>query len=191
MTALPDWIVSHPEGLTAADYEALPEEISRRIEIIDGAVVVNAAPRRAHQLVARHLANVLEDAVDLQIAVATDVDLRLRDVPLLNRRPDIVLHDAALPDDAVLRPEHCVLVIEVMSPGSITADQNDKPAEYATAGIEHFWRLEDVDDTKKTLTVFRYRLDPTTHAYVPAGIDTGTLAVLEPISVVVELADLY
>jgi Uma2 family endonuclease len=36
--------------------------------------------------------------------------------------------------DAVLRPEHCLLVVEVMSPGSVTADQTDKPAEYAAAG---------------------------------------------------------
>jgi hypothetical protein len=31
VTALPGWMVSRPEGLTAADYDALPEEISRRI----------------------------------------------------------------------------------------------------------------------------------------------------------------
>jgi hypothetical protein len=61
----------------------------------------------------------------------------------------------------------------------------------ATAGIEHFWRVEDVDDSKRTMTVFRYRLDPTTHAYVPTGIDTGTLAVLDPVRVVVDLAELY
>jgi Uma2 family endonuclease len=190
MTALPDWMVSHPEGLTVADYDALPEEISRRIEIIDGAIVVNAAPRRAHQVIARRLANVLEAVASRQLAVATDVDLRLRDVPLLNRRPDVVLYDAALPDDAVLRPEHCLLVVEVMSPGSITADQADKPAEYAKAGIEHFWRIENVDDAERGLTVFRYRLDPTTRVYASAGIDSGTMAVSDPIALTVVLADL-
>jgi D-3-phosphoglycerate dehydrogenase len=41
---------------------------------------------------------------------------------LLNRRPDAVIYDASLPDDAVLRPQHCTLVVEVMSPGSVTAD---------------------------------------------------------------------
>jgi hypothetical protein len=30
---------------------------------------------------------------------------------------------------------------------------------------------------QKDRTVFRYRLDPTTRAYVTAGIDTGTLTV--------------
>jgi hypothetical protein len=63
----------------------------------------------------------------------TDVDLRLRDIRLLNRRPDAVIYDAALPDDEVLRPQYCTLVVEVMSPGSVTAGQTDKPAEYAAA----------------------------------------------------------
>ena len=184
---LPDWMTSHPEGLTAADYEALPEEFCRRIEIVDGAIVLTPAPRRPHQRIGRHLANALEEVADKRYAVDIDVDLRLRDVPLLNRRPDIVVYDAALPDDVVLRPEHCVLVVEVMSPGSVTADQIDKPAEYAAAGIEHFWRVENVDAVP---TVFRYQLDPTTRSYALAGIDTGVLAAHEPVSLTIDLADL-
>ena len=97
-------------------------------------------------------------------SLTTGVDLRLRDIPLLNRRPDVVVYDASLPDDALLRPEHCALVVEVMSPGSVTADQTDKPAEYATARIPHYWRIEP-DATAKVLSVFCYRLDATTSAY--------------------------
>jgi Uma2 family endonuclease len=89
--------------------------------------------------------------------VATSIDLRLRDVPLLNRRPDVVVYDASVPDDDALRPEHCLLVVEVMSPGSVTTDQHDKPAEYAAAGITHFWREEHGGTGRQTLTVFRYR----------------------------------
>jgi Uma2 family endonuclease len=117
-----------PDGLGAADYEALPEDICRRIEIVDGAIIVSAVPRRQHQNICRRLANILEAACGPGLTVSTDVDLRLRDVPLLNRRPDVVLYDAALPDEAVLRPGHCTLVVEVMSPGSVTTDQTDKPA---------------------------------------------------------------
>jgi Uma2 family endonuclease len=190
MTALPDWMVSHPEGLTVADYDALPEEISRRVEIVDGAIVVNAAPRRAHQDIVYNLTSALKAVVSERLAVAIDVDLRLRDVPLLNRRPDIVVYDASLPDDAALRPEHCLLVVEVMSPGSVTADQIDKPAEYAAAGIEHFWRVENMDNAERGLTVFRYRRDPTTRIYVSAGIDTGTMTVTDPVKLTVVLADL-
>ena len=87
MTALPDWM-DLPDGMSAEDYNALPEEICRRIEIVDGAIIVNAAPRRLHQDICRRLADALEAASGPALAVSTGVDLRLRDVPLLNRRPD-------------------------------------------------------------------------------------------------------
>ncbi|MGH3861131.1 Uma2 family endonuclease [Actinokineospora sp.] len=190
MTALPDWMVLRPEGLSAADYEALPEEVCRRIEVIDGAIVVNAAPRRPHQRAARRLANVLEEVCGMRFAVDTDIDLRLRDVPLLNRRPDIVVYDRALPDDAVLRPQHCLLVVEIMSPGSVTTDQTDKPAEYAASAIPYFWRVESAETDEQKLTVFRYRLDPTTRTYAVAGVDTGALVVTDPFDLSVDLADL-
>jgi len=188
MTALPDWM-DLPNGLSAEDYEALPEDICRRIEIVDGAIIVNAAPRRLHQDIARRLANVLEAACRPMSAVSTDVDLRLRDIPLLNRRPDVVVYDASLSDDAVLRPQHCVLVAEVMSPGSVTTDQTDKPAEYAAAGIAHFWRVEH-DLSETTLAVFCYRLDPTTGTYASAGVHSGKMTVTDPVSVAIDLPTL-
>ncbi len=188
MTALPDWM-DLPNGLGAAEYEALPEEICRRIEIVDGAIIVSAAPRRLHQDICRRLANVLEAACGPALAVSTDVDLRLRDIPLLNRLPDAVVYDASLPDDAVLRPEHCVLVVEVMSPGSVTTDQTDKPAEYAAAGIMSYWRLEH-DASESILSVFCYRLDPTTRTYASAGVYSGKMTVTDPVSVTIDLTTL-
>jgi Uma2 family endonuclease len=189
MTALPDWMVLRPEGLSAADYEALPEEVCRRIEVIDGAIVANAARHRTHQRVVRLLTQILADACGERYAVDFDVDLRLRDVPLLNRRPDIAIYDRTLPDDAVLRAHHCLLVVEVMSPGSVTTDQTDKPAEYAAAGIPHFWRVERTDDSQD-LVIFRYRLDPTTKTYASAGVDTGKVIVTDPVATAFDLADL-
>jgi Uma2 family endonuclease len=188
MTALPGWMELSAEGFSAADYEALPEDVCRRIEVVDGAIVVNPAPRRLHQIIARRLANLLEQSCGAGFAVATDVDLRLRDVPLLNRRPDIVIFDASVPDDAVLRPGHCLLVAEVMSPGSVTADQIDKPAEYAAARIEHYWRIEQ--DAEEALTVFRYRLDPATVSYAPASAHSGTMSVSDPFPVTIDLDQL-
>jgi Uma2 family endonuclease len=189
MTALPEWMTSSADGLTPADYEALPEEVCRQIEVVDGAVVVSPSPRRAHQRVAQQLLYAIDEACPIRYIAVGDVDLRLRDLPLLNRRPDIVVYDATLPDEEVLRPQHCLLVVEVMSPGSITTDQQDKPSEYAAAGIEHFWRVENYADSAK-LTVFRYRLDPTTRTYASAGADTGLLDVNEPFSLTVTLAEL-
>jgi Uma2 family endonuclease len=168
MTALPDWM-DLPDGLGVQEYEALPEDVCRRIEIVDGAIIVNGGPRRQHQDLCRRLANALEAACGSALAITADVDLRLRDIPLLNRRPDVVVYKSSLPDDAVLRPEHYVLLAEVMSPGSVTADQTDKPAEYAQARIPHYWRVE-LDPADGTLPVFCYRLDPTTGSYASAGV---------------------
>lgn len=188
VTALPGWM-DLPDGLGAADYEALPEDICRRIEVVDGAIIVNAAPRRLHHDICRRLANALEAACGAAFAVSIDVDLRLRDIPLLNRRPDVVIYDVALPDEEVLRPQHCLLVVEVMSPGSVTADQTDKPAEYATSRIPHYWRVEH-DPAEKILSIFCYRLDPTTGTYTSAGVHTGKMTVTEPVAVTVDLTTL-
>ena len=55
VTALPDWM-DLADGLTAEHYDALPEDICRSIEIVDGAIVVDPAPRRLHQDICRRLA---------------------------------------------------------------------------------------------------------------------------------------
>jgi Uma2 family endonuclease len=184
MTALPDWMVRSGEGLTVADYEALPEDVSRQIEILDGTVKVSPSPSREHQRVARRLANALEGSITDEFAVETDVDLRLRDVPLLLRRPDVVVFDASLPNTEALRPDHCLLVVEVMSPGSVTADRLDKPTEYAASGIGHFWRIE-IDESP--LSVFRYQLDPPTRTYRLVGADKGKLVISDPVELELDL----
>ncbi|OXM69244.1 MULTISPECIES: Uma2 family endonuclease [Amycolatopsis] len=190
MTALPEWMVLPPDGLTAADYEALPEEVCRSLEIVDGAIVVNPAPRRVHQRIIRNLSYLLAEASGPGYEADFDVDLRLRDVPLLNRRPDLVVYDSSLDEDAVLRPEHCLLVVEVMSPGSMTADRIDKPGEYADARIPHFWRVENPNDDPRLIQLFRYRLDPTTRVYASAGVDTGKVSLHDPFPVTLDLAAL-
>lgn len=86
--------------MSAGEYEALPEGICRRIGIADGAIVVDAAPRRLHQDICRRLANALETASGPAVAVSADVDLRPGDMPLPSRRADAVLHDASLPGGA-------------------------------------------------------------------------------------------
>jgi hypothetical protein len=77
-----------------------------------------------------------------------------------------------------------------MSPGSAIADQIDKPSEYAAAGIPHLWRMENADDEDRPLTVFRYRLDPTTRTYVGTGADTGKVVITEPFRLAIDLAGL-
>ncbi|MFD0277431.1 hypothetical protein ACFVHB_26465 [Kitasatospora sp. NPDC127111] len=82
------------------------------------APVTRAAGRR-HRL-ARPLANALDPAGGAQCNADTDFDVRRRDVPLNDGRPDVVVHRADSSDIAPTGPEHVVLVVEVVPPGSET-----------------------------------------------------------------------
>lgn len=46
----------------------------------------------------------------------TDFDVRLQDVPLTNRRPDVVVYRAKTIDVTPTRPEHVLLVAESVYP---------------------------------------------------------------------------
>ncbi len=174
MTALPgeDWLFSikpQPARITVEMYQRLPEEISRAIEIVDGYVAFCEAPSPQHQLAARRLANLIERAARAAVkqsgdclTVNIDVDLRLRDIPLLNRRPDVVLY-RCLDDGERLRSDHAQLVVEIVSPTSETTDEVDKLGEYARAGIPHYWIVR-LDATGVSV-IERYRLDRATSQY--------------------------
>jgi Uma2 family endonuclease len=182
MTALPVWMT---EQLTAEAYEALPDEVCRSIEVVDGAIVVSPSPTWQHQNIGRRLANALEHACPPGLIVSTDVDLRLADVPLLNRRPDVVVFRAELPDE-VLRPASVVLVAEVTSPYSVTTDRITKHAEYAAAGIAWYWR---VDPASGTLSVYRHNRG--LGAYQLADELSGEATLAEPFPIDLDVASLF
>jgi Uma2 family endonuclease len=180
MTALPEdsWLLGirpQPAHVTAEEYEALPEEIARAIEIVDGYIVYCEAPTPDHQTAGRRLANVLERHARAAmerghgcITVNNDVDLRLRDVPLLNRRPDVILYTCLDRERGErLRAEHTLLVVEIVSPGSETQDTTDKLGEYAKAGIPHYWIVR-LDSTGVS-AIERYRLDHAGMLYKHTG----------------------
>ena len=67
--------------------------------------------------------------------VETDIDVRIADVPLNFRRPDITVY-RCIPDEARLYSPDVVLVVEIVSPeSSLKTDTVDKKAVYADAGI--------------------------------------------------------
>jgi Uma2 family endonuclease len=163
-----------PLGITSEEYEAMDEELCRRIEIVDGRVAFITNPSYQHQIIAWNLRGALRDKLPYGHAVATHLDVRLRDIPLLVRQPDVVVfRKDGWNGTSPLRAENVVLVAEVVSPGSVTVDRIDKPAEYASAGIPYFWRLEQGFD----LTLFAYELAANGDAYPhPASFDLKYVA---------------
>ncbi|MFD0691155.1 Uma2 family endonuclease [Actinomadura fibrosa] len=201
MAALPDdhWLLGvRPQPVTAEEYDALPEEICRMIEVVDGQVVFCAAPTREHQRAVRRLAELLERHARSAaqhghgwFEVDFDLDLRLQDVPLVNRRPDVALYRCPERGQR-LRADQAFLVVEVVSPGSETSDTADKLAEYARAAIPSYWIVR-LDGTGVS-QVERYQLDRAARLYKHVNTlmreEGGLPEVGSPIPIVIDWAEL-
>ena len=81
MTALEsEWLSPPPGGWTLADVQALPE--NSRVEVIDGALIVNPSPLPIHQRIVRRLAARLEPQLPPSWQLETGVDVMLSEDPL-------------------------------------------------------------------------------------------------------------
>ena len=60
MSVVPD--MGLPNTMSEVEYDALPEGVARRIEVVHGYVLVCESPTPQHQQVARQLANAFEAA---------------------------------------------------------------------------------------------------------------------------------
>lgn len=173
------------EQITAEQYESWSEEQCAGIEIVDGMVVVSPSASKRHSRLARILANALDTAAGQDWNADRGFDVRLQDVPLTNRRPDVVVYRADTIDIAPTRPEHVLLVVEVVSPGSETTDRIVKVDQYARAGIAFYWRIEQA--ATGIPLVYTYVLDPATSTYRDGEVFTGALKVSAPFPVELDL----
>ncbi|SEN56137.1 Putative restriction endonuclease [Actinacidiphila rubida] len=115
----PAWMHEH---VTAEQYDSWSEEQCAGIEIVDGMVVVSPSASKRRNRLARILANALDSAAGREWNADTDFDVRLQDVPLSNRRPDVVVHRADAIDVTPTRPEHVLLVVEAAAPFPVEVD---------------------------------------------------------------------
>ncbi|WP_432067605.1 Uma2 family endonuclease [Streptomyces sp. C10-9-1] len=174
--------------ISAEQYDSWSEEQCAGIEIVDGMVVVSPSASKRHNRLARLLANALDTAAGPDWNADTDFDVRLQDVPLTNRRPDVTVYRAETIDITPTRPEHVLLVVEVVSPGSETTDRIVKVDQYAKAGIPFYWRIEQA--ATGVPIVYTYILDPATRAYRDGEVFTGTVKATAPFPVTVDLGAL-
>ncbi|SCF89126.1 Uma2 family endonuclease [Streptomyces sp. Cmuel-A718b] len=182
---VPAWM--HTQ-IRAEQYDSWSEEQCAGIEIVDGMTVVSPRVSKHHSRLARILANALDAAAGPDWNADTDFDVRLQDVPLTNRRPDVIVYRAETIDLTPTRPEHVLLVVEVVSPGSETTDRIVKVDQYAKAGIPFYWRVEQA--ATGIPIVYTYVLDPATKAYRDGEMFTGTVKAAAPFSITVDLGDM-
>ena len=174
--------------ITAEQYDSWSAEQCAGIEIVDGMVVVTPSASKRHNRLARVLANALDLAAGPEWNADTDFDVRLQDVPLTNRRPDVVVYRADTIDVSPTRPEHVLLIVEVVSPGSETTDRVVKVDQYAKAGIAFYWRVEQA--ATGIPLVYTYVLDPAARAYRDTEVFTGEIKATAPFPVTVDLGAL-
>jgi Uma2 family endonuclease len=109
-------------------------------------------------------------------------------MPLNSRRPDVTVYRADTIDVTPTRPEHVLLVVEAVFPGSETTDRIVKADQYAKAGIQFFWRVERA--ATGTPLVYTYVLDLATGRYRDGEIFTGVVKLAAPFPVEVDLGQL-
>src|SRR3954447_23173444 len=174
--------------ITAEQYASWTEEQCAGIEIVDGMVLVSPSVSKRHNRLARIMANALDVAAGPDWNADTDFDVRLQDVPLNNRRPDVTVYRAETIDVTPTRPEHVLLVVEVVSPGSETTDRIVKTDQYAKAGIAFYWRVEQA--ATGVPLVYTYVLDPANRAYRNGDVFTGVVKVAAPFPMEVDLGQI-
>ncbi len=145
-----------PQGeWTEQAYFALPET-NRFVELSDGVLTVRSPHSPEHQGVLGNLLMAVREYVDehdLGTAVLGPFCVRLRQGCI--RQPEIAYykpgHEAAIGQPISGPPDW---VAETISPGTRSADEVDKLAEYAEAGIAEYWM---VDPEAKTIRVYALR----------------------------------
>lgn len=139
---------TQPFGLQ--DLLDAPED-GYRYEVLDGALVVNAAPSWRHQRVVARLLELLGPAVPADVLVLPSSAWRIAADQVL--QPDVVVVPAtALGEHAVEGTP--LLVLEVLSPANRATDLVRKRELYASAGCPAYWI---VDPAAASVTILKRR----------------------------------
>ncbi|WP_280329566.1 Uma2 family endonuclease [Nocardia wallacei] len=170
-----------PAGFTAADLPDLIEKVDASFELLDGQVVVEPLSTVWHNEARDALKAALRDLAPMDIVITSGAALDLgNSVPV----PDLLAIDrAAVRSDRLsFLPASVRLVVEVVSPGTVTRDRVLRPVVYAEAGIPHFWRVENQDGAM-ALRAFDLRSGD----YTPTGVFTERVELDLPFAIDVEL----
>ena len=92
-----------------------------------------------------------------------DMDVLIADSPKLHfRRPDVIVYRCLDADRGKWgrKPyaSDCVIALEIVSEDSVTTDIRDKRAEYAAAGIPHYWIVRMTENDGPAICVERFLL---------------------------------
>jgi Uma2 family endonuclease len=176
-------VFEHAGPWTEEEFFALP--VDRRLELLDGALLVSPSARVSHQRLSSRLWAALDAAVPPGLEVLEAINVRVGPGKILI--PDLAVLTVPGLDRAVCDAADVVLVVEIASPGNAAVDRAVKPQLYAQAGVPYYLRIELGEEGPRALG---YQLSR--HRYVQvACVEAGQPLVLtEPIAVTLDLAAL-
>ncbi|MEV0296767.1 Uma2 family endonuclease [Nocardia sp. NPDC050710] len=162
------WLRSGIPVIDLDVYAEMPEDLARTIEVKDGMLVHRESPSPNHVSVARAIEAALRAAIRDRpsdgpcLRASGDLDMLVSEVPFGFRRPDAILYRCIDSDRGRWRRKptasDTLLVVEVVSPTTVTADCVDKRAEYAKLGIPQYWLVRLVDDDGPVSSIEQLRL---------------------------------
>ena len=133
------------QPLSYEAYLALPDE-SRLIEWADGEVIYHMPPTPVHQTIISFLFRLLGNYVDqLELGIVLNAPLEVKLWPGgPSREPDILfIGNEKMAQMGERRFEGAPdLVVEVVSPASVTLDRITKFGEYERAGVGEYWIID-------------------------------------------------
>jgi len=144
--------------LSFEDYVAYDDGTENRYELVDGALVAMTPPALEHFLIAKFLEQALDAEIQRQqLALLTFREAGVRTGVRKSRLTDVcvvTLEQAReLQGTAVIFSTPPLLVVEVVSPESVTRDYRYKRAEYAALEVPEYWI---VDPLEKKVTVLEF-----------------------------------
>jgi Uma2 family endonuclease len=143
------------QGLwTEEQYLALTDQTNNLIEFTDGRIEGLPMPTRRHQRILILLFDLFRAVVGQEGGEVLVAPLRLRLRSGKYREPDILLLlDASDPRNQDAYWLGADLVVEVVSPDHPERVTEEKPLDYAEAGIPEYWIVNPLDDSITVLVL--------------------------------------
>jgi Uma2 family endonuclease len=133
---------NHP--ITLADWEAMPEDESLRLELAEGVLVMSPFPFPWHQKASNHISNRLDEQLPRTLVALVDVEVLLAADPPTIRVPDVLVTATAVyeTNPRRLTAADVRVAVEILSTGTRRVDRVLKYSEYADAGIPRYWIVD-------------------------------------------------
>ncbi len=160
-----DWSVpkTYSQPIDMDNYLAMPEDVARSVEVKDGMIVFRESPSPNHNAVSRAIERALADGEAKRVQrepclrVNRDIDMLVSEVPFHYKRPDAIVYRCIETPRSRWKTKptvgDAILVVEVVSPTTVTADTIDKRSEYARYGIQHYWIVRMANDDGPAVSI--------------------------------------